>query len=296
MEQFTNLIEFRQAVYDHGLTQARDARLDLLDALLLSPPIRSFPELTLSPAFRRQWPSAYAAIEQGQQDPVWLEAFFAQKIPREGLQMFALDGTAWPHPQANTLADRQYVYTPTPAVDGDSIVVGHPYSTLAWVPERGTSWALPLSVRRITSQQTAVEVGVAQVQELCGHRREEMAQWLHLMVGDGTYGNHQFLGPLKDEPCGVLVRLRRDRVLYRAPGPYGGRGRPCIHGDRFAFPEPETWGPPDAMEELEDERWGEVRLRRWDSRHARQDAHTPFSVILAETHRSAELTTKPGAR
>ncbi|MDH7485408.1 MAG: hypothetical protein QHJ81_03935, partial [Anaerolineae bacterium] len=68
MEQFTNLIEFRQAIYDHGLTYARDAQFDLLDALLLSPPVRSFPELSLSPAFRRRWPSIYAAIQEGRQD------------------------------------------------------------------------------------------------------------------------------------------------------------------------------------------------------------------------------------
>ena len=68
MEQFNTLIEFRRAVYDHGLTLAKDAQFELVDALLLSPPIRSFPELSLSPVFRRQWPSAYAAIEEGQQD------------------------------------------------------------------------------------------------------------------------------------------------------------------------------------------------------------------------------------
>jgi hypothetical protein len=57
MDQCNNLIEFRQAVYDHGLTKAKDAQFELVDALLLSPPIRSFPELSLSPVFRRQWPS-----------------------------------------------------------------------------------------------------------------------------------------------------------------------------------------------------------------------------------------------
>jgi len=52
MGQFNKLIEFRQAIYDHGLTRARDAQFELVDALLLSPPIRSFPELSLSPVFR----------------------------------------------------------------------------------------------------------------------------------------------------------------------------------------------------------------------------------------------------
>jgi len=36
MQQFNNLIEFRQTVYDHVLTRARDAQFELVDALLLS--------------------------------------------------------------------------------------------------------------------------------------------------------------------------------------------------------------------------------------------------------------------
>jgi hypothetical protein len=35
-----------------------------------------------------------------------------------------------------------------------------------------------------------------------------MNRWLYLIVGDGKYGNHRFLGPLKDEPCGALVRCQ----------------------------------------------------------------------------------------
>ena len=73
MQQFNKLIEFRQAIYDHALTQARDAQFELVDALLLSAPIHTFPELSLCPAFRRQWPSAYAAVEDGRQDREWLD-------------------------------------------------------------------------------------------------------------------------------------------------------------------------------------------------------------------------------
>ena len=134
MEQFNNLIEFRQAIYEHGLTRARDAQFELLDALLLGQPIRSFPELSLLPVFRRKWSSIYAAIKEGQQDWEWLAGYFIQHIPAKGPLLFSLDGTAWPHPAAKTLDDLQYVYSPTPAVDGGSIVVGHPYSVLAWVP------------------------------------------------------------------------------------------------------------------------------------------------------------------
>jgi hypothetical protein len=281
------LIGFRQATYEHGLTKAQDAQFELVDALLLSSPVRSFPELSLSPVFRRKWTSAYAAIEDGEQDREWLERLFVEQIPAEDVQAFSLDGTVWPHPEAKVLADRQCVYS------GGEIMIGHPYSILAWVPEPGTSWALPVSARRVSSGQTEVEVGVAQVKRLCRLRWEQMAQRLHLIVADTKYGNHHFLGPLKDEPCGALVRMRRDRVLYGEPSPRHGVGRPRIHGDRFAFKEPETWGEPDRKVELEDERWGKVRLRRWDNKHARQDAETGFSVILVETHLKRDKPSDP---
>jgi hypothetical protein len=293
MKQFNKLIEFRQAVYNQGLTRFADAQFDLTDALLLSPPIRSFPELSLSQAFRRLWHSAYAAIEEGKQDREWLECYFIQQIPTQGPQVFSLDGTSWLLPAAKTMSDRQYVYSPSKMLNSRTIGIGHPYSVLAWAPERNSSWAPAVSVRRVPSDQTDVYVGVAQVKQLCRERSEEMKQELHLIVADAKYGNHRFLGPLKKEPCGTLVRLYRNRVLCGEPGPYSGKGRPRIHGDRFAFKEPETWGSPDAMIQLEDGRWGKVRLRRWDHLHARQDASTTFSVILAETHLEREKPKRP---
>ena len=96
-----------------------------------------------------------------------------------------------------------------------------------------------------------------------------MLEELHLIIADAKYGKHRFLAPLRDESCGALARMRRDRVLYGAPGAYSGRGRPRVHGDCFAFKEPETRGQPDAEMQLEDERWGKVRLQlssRWHSK------------------------------
>jgi len=49
-------------------------------------PIRSFPELSLSPVFRRQWPSVYTAIEDGRQDVEWLERYFVEQIPVTGVK------------------------------------------------------------------------------------------------------------------------------------------------------------------------------------------------------------------
>ena len=293
MKQFNKLIAFRQAVYEHGLRTAKDAQFELVDALLLSPAIWSFPELSLSPAFRRQWPSAYAALEDGTQDRAWLEAYLLKQVPPRGSHIFSLDGTDWPHPQAKVLADRQYVHAASKAINGGDIVIGHPYSVLAWVPEAHSSWSPAVSVRRIRSRETAVEVGVAQVKGLYQQRQAAMRREFHLVTADGKYGNHRFLGPLRALPCGKLVRLRRDRVLYGAPGPYGGTGRPRVHGARFAFKAPETWPEATDSVEFHDARWGQVRLRRWDNLHAKQDAQTVFSVIRAETHRERAKPAKP---
>ncbi len=284
MKKFNKLIEFRQQIYAKGLGAQRDAQFELMDALLLHPGIQSYPELSLSWAFRRQWSSVYKAVEKGSQHSAWLEGHLSAQVPLATVTYYALDGTAWPHAAARTLEDRQYVYSPTKAVDGGSIVIGHPYSMLAWVPEQHSSWALPISVKRITSEQTAVEVGIEQVKSLCEQRTSEKRSGLALIVADGKYGNHRFLGPLKDLACGKLARMRKDRVLYREPGAYQGKGRPRKHGARFAFKEPETWQTAAATEELQDERWGKVRLCRWDRLHAHQDAQTVFSAILVETH------------
>jgi hypothetical protein len=197
--------------------------------------------------------------------------------------VFALDETAWPRPEAKTLEGRGFVHSATPSVDGAGIVVGHSYSMLAWVEESRSSWALPVSSRRVAVDQTATEVGVAQVKRLCKERSGSGGA-LDVIVADGQYGNHRFLGPLKTKPCGVLARMRCDRVLYGEPGPYSGRGRPRVHGARFGFKEPETWPEPAQHVRLEEERFGEVDLRLWEGLHAKQDAETTFSVVRAQTH------------
>lgn len=287
-KHINNLIEFRQALYCHGFTKLRDAQFELVDALLLSEPIRSFPELSLSPVFRRQWPSAYAAAEDGGQDTDWLRQYLYDQVPMQGVQVFALDTTAWPRPSAPTLPDRQYVHSASRRIGGSPTVAGYSYSELAWVAQGQSSWALPVDIERIVSSSDAVEVGVAQVKGLC-----QLRSGFAIVVGDGSYGNHRFMHPLRDQPCGVLVRLRRDRVLYRQPPPYSGRGRPKAHGERFAFKEADTWGEADQHLEFTDPRWGKVDIQYWSNLHARQAPDTPFSVLRVCVHLEREHPHQP---
>lgn len=289
-KQFNKLIEFRQCIYEQILTKERDSQFELVDALLLSGKIQTFPALSLSPAFRRNWSSAYASMERGEQDEGWMRQYLSSQVPQDQVCVFALDPTVWPRPRSKTLAGLRYEQSPTQAIEKRSTVQGYAYSLLAWIPQRGKSWALAVDTRRMIGSQTAVEVGVEQLKELCANRPEAV---LDVVVGDGSFGNHLFLGQIKQLPCAAVVRLRCDRVLYAEPGPYSGWGRPRVHGARFAFKEPDTWGQPDEELWFCDSRFGLVHLRCWDALHAKQDATTDFSVIRAETHLERTRPPKP---
>jgi len=292
-QQFNNIIEFRQTVYDQIMVKGKDAQFELMDALLLSGKIECIAELSLNPVFRRKWSSAYQAIEAGEQSGSWLERSFIEQVPLEGIQIYPLDTTMWPHPQARTLAGLVYGSSPTKALKKQSIVQGHQYSLLTWTPETRQSWSLSLSNRRLEPDQKAIEVGLEQIKVLCQARKEAWQRVLDVIVADGHYGNHAFFGPLQELGCAGLARMRRDRVLYGSPPAYAGRGRPACHGPRFAFKEPDSWPEPVEMVELDHPRWGQVRLRRWNNLHAKQEPSTSFAVILAEVHQERHKPPAP---
>jgi len=120
-EHINKANEFRQAIYVNALKKRRDAQFELIDALLTHPQIKSFPELSLATAFRRQWSSAYKAVEEGSQDRAWLTRYLSQQVPA-GVQVFALDETVWPHPKARTLKGLLYERSPTRSIKRYSIV------------------------------------------------------------------------------------------------------------------------------------------------------------------------------
>ena len=291
-KQFNKIIEFRQSFYSHFLTRERDAQFELVDALLLSESVQTFPALSQSPVFQRGWSSAYTALERGKQDTEWLRRYLSSQVPSEQVCIFALDPSVWPRPKTRTLEGLRYEQSPTQAIQKRSTVQGYAYSLLAWVPlsQRGKSWALPIDTRRMIGAQTPVAVGVQQVKDLCANRPEAI---LDVITADGSFGNHLFLGEIKSLSCAAVVRLRCDRVLYTEPGPYSGQGRPRIHGARFAFKEPDTWGPPAEELWFSDSRYGLVHLRSWHDLHAKQDATTIFRVIRAEVHQERAKPPKP---
>jgi hypothetical protein len=131
-------------------------------------------------------------------------------------------------------------------------------------------------------------VGAEQVKALA-QARAAFPEALDIIAADGKYGNAGFLRSVKGLRCGVVARLRCDRVLFGPPPPpTGKRGRPRIHGTRFAFKEPQTWDPPAEVLELEDPYWGKVRLERWNGLHEKQGADLPYDVVRACVHLDEE--------
>jgi hypothetical protein len=283
-EQFNRLIEFRQALYERFLTARKDAQFELMDALLSKGKVPSFAWLALAGCFQRQWSSLYDAVEQGEQDVTGLGQFLMEQVPRVGIQFWSLDGTGWPRPQARSLADRLYVYAPGRGFKGKPVVPGYSYSLLDWVPEAGESWSLSVASERVSPDSSDLVVGAAQVKRLCEIRAGFDS--LDIVAGDCKYSQPEFLRRVQPLACGKVARLAKNRVLYGRPDPRpaGTRGRPRKHGARFAFKEPESWGEPVEVLELEDPKWGQVKLRRWSHLHTRSAADVEFDVVQVQVH------------
>ncbi|HEY9662655.1 MAG TPA: transposase, partial [Allocoleopsis sp.] len=139
------------------------------------------------------------------------------------------------------------------------------------------SWALPLLHERITSAETPIEKAAAQLAQVC-----QKLTTRPLSLWDAEYGCAPFLLKTADLNCDKLIRLRSNRVLYGAPPPYTGTGRPRKHGDKFKLNEPTSWWQPDEQQQVEDEKWGQLRLQIWHGLHLKQAAKQVLSLIRVE--------------
>ena len=191
MTSLDKLKYFRKAIY-YRLGNAKDALFDLMDAVLTTRSISSFVELSLSPLFRRKWPSIYEALQDAQPSRQLLMQEYAQEIPVSELTVLAGDHTAWSRIYARTLRERTYEHQPQ-QMGGKPITLGQGYSTIAWIPEAQGSWALPLLHERITSFETPLEKAATQLRQVCLQLTEPI-----LFLGDSEYGCAPFLKQSSD--------------------------------------------------------------------------------------------------
>jgi len=275
-QQLTKLKAFRQAAYS-CLGNARDAQFELTDAVMVTPAINSYVELSLAPVFRRRWCSVYEAIEDGRPDREALLRLYTAHLPTRPRPILAGDHTAWPRLSARTLRERTVEHQPSKVPGNKPITIGHGFSTLAYIPEEAGSWALPLLHERIAPAETPIEKAVSQLRRVCAQLPvRPISLW------DSEYGCASFVKASAAIPADKVLRLRPNRCLYGPPPPYSGRGRPRKHGAKFKLKDPATWGPPDESVEVEDPRLGTVRLSLWRDLHFRQSPQHPMIVVRVE--------------
>jgi hypothetical protein len=91
---YKQLQEFRQQVYDL-LNFAQDATFELTDAVLTTRNVYSLAEFSLSPFFRRKWPSIYEALQDCRPNRNKLMRLYIKQMPSQERPVLAVDHTAW---------------------------------------------------------------------------------------------------------------------------------------------------------------------------------------------------------
>ncbi|MCP5019591.1 MAG: transposase, partial [Ketobacter sp.] len=262
------LKHFRQQLYS-SLAYRGDTIMDLLDALSSNTTAKSVVELSLNPLFRRGYGSVYDGIQQFSQS-VGVESVVDERRAQEQqlMQLIAsylptpqqqrywligVDVTPAPRGFADTLTDRSYVYYPNTIASNKPVTIGHQYSALVLFPEKLHASAppciVPLSLRRVTTQETKRSVGVQQVDLLLNDQTLPFHQQLCVQVVDSEYSVVSYLGEMTEhENLVTIARVRSNRVFYQMPPPrpaFPSIGHPTWYGERFDLKDSDTWKEPD---------------------------------------------------
>jgi hypothetical protein len=264
------LKQFRQQLYS-SLAYRGDTIMDLLDALSSNTTAKSAVELSLNPLFRRSYGSIYDGIQEFSQldspettigekraHEQQLMQLICSHLPvpkHQKYWLLGVDVTPAPRRFAHTLEDRSYVYQPNTIASNKPVTIGHQYSALVLFPEKlqasSPPWVVPLSLRRVTTQETKRSVGVEQVKLLLNDKTLPFHQQLCVQVADSEYSAVSYLGEMTEyENLVTIARVRSNRVFYQIPpsSPTSpNRGHPVWYGFRFDLKDPDTWEEPDEV-------------------------------------------------
>jgi hypothetical protein len=256
-ENATQLTQFRQQVYQNFNKRA-DALMNLVDALCSNRRARSVVELSLEACFQREHTSVFKAIAAFEpqvmtQSLAQLAAAYLPQPQKRPFWLLGVDVTPQSRPYAYTLADRSYIYQPTPIKSNKPITIGHPYSSVFCLPERDAqqvkTFVIPLGVRRVKSWEDKELVGAEQVRILLEDEELPFYGQLCAEVEDSSYSKPAYLHANRSQDNLVTItRVRSNRTFYRPPpdpGSSGERGHPTWFGEAFRLPDPQTWHPAD---------------------------------------------------
>jgi hypothetical protein len=281
--KFERLKQFRQETYSM-LGKAKDATFELMDSVMTTRNVSCLAELSLSPFFRRKWSSTYEALEDSRPNQNKLMKNYIKEIPSSGYVLLGIDHTAWGRKGAKTLKDRTYEHQ---ASSNNSVTVGQGYSTIAWLPEKQGSWALPLRHERITSYETPISKAAWQLKQVSKYLSSKT-----LVVLDSEYGNSSWVNQTEEIKVSKLMRIRSNCCLWAKPEAYSGRGRPKKHGQKFKVNDPETWWKADETVEVDDPKLGRLKISQWKELHFRSSPSENMSLIQVERLNSKKESQK----
>jgi len=290
---FNTLYQMRQQMYG-CFERSADALFNLSDALLSEPQARSLPELSLSVFFQRRWPSVYEALQDGRINAERLREVFVQALleskPADEPTWLGLDSSSMPRPEAKSSRDRGMIYMPNMPHATKPVSVGWQFSTLMLLPEQPSSWVGILDQRRIASSQTAIEVGIEQLRAVLALTKRRV-----IVLADRWYAVASFVQACQDLGVQALIRLKRNRKLYRPAPPRQPkqRGAPRKHGPLFQGSRPQTYGPADAQWEGIDEQGKRVVVSCWKHLHFREAPQREVSVIRVLREAARETKRDP---
>jgi hypothetical protein len=291
-DQLATLRQFRQAFYN-CLTRWPDTLFETTDALLCTQTRpESLPHLSLRPELRRGHGSLYAAVAEGDIDTDALRPVLAQALQPEFGPTFAIDASGYHRPHATTSPDRTLNYDCRKDTGdrANPTTPGWSFQWLAQIGPKGSSWAVPLDVKRVGPHDDPNLIAVAQIRRLLAHLAAAGSTDTPTVVLDAGYSPACLGLHLAQDNVRIIVRIRCDSVLLTTPTPRPPHspGRPRQHGPALKLIDPTTWPEPDDhLTPPTDDTRAELTVTCWRGLHLRPSRtyHEPDTGQPAKANR-----------
>lgn len=272
---------FRQQAYD-CLERRPDALFGLCDGLLSEAQARSLAELSLAPCFDHTWSSVYAALADGKMDYEALRVLCVRSVlaelPIDAPVWIAVDATSVARLEADTSEDRGAIHVSNLPLCDKPISLGWSFSLVGVLPKQASSWTPPVEIQRISTKETAIQVAIEQLRKL----KPLFGKRQVIVLADRWYGTPEMLRACRELGYRVLIRLKKNRKLYRKPVRLHPKGPFPKDGALLQGTRPETQAEPQAQWTGSDAAGRLSTISRWDDLHFQQDRDLTLSVIRVE--------------
>ncbi len=278
---FSTLQDFRHDIYT-CFRRAKDALFNTVDALITETQAQSFPELSFSPFFERQWHSLYEAFEDGKIDQKRLQKAFIKYLPTPSMGkrlIFGIDATNIERPLSHTSPDRTAMpmHNIPHAVPKKStpITFGWQYSTVTVLPEKTSSGTFIVDQKRIPSDKTDTQIAFEQLKEIVPQLSERP-----LVLLDRGYVSFWFWCQLSGLPLDALGRLKCNQCFYKPAPPHTGKqGRPRLDGTKLKLDDLSMQKSPDETWDGNDVKGRPVHICWWKNMHVEDARWLDLTII-----------------